>query len=480
MSFSKKRLIALVVIGVLIIICIVLGITYSFMRPINETSSITSVNLESCANITLTDTGESIDLENTYPMSRNRALQTTPYTFTISSTCETYVGFNLYLVTLSSNTLPDSSIHYIITEQDSKEALAEGILSEATNALSDFETHELDELNNGINGNYGTIYNIFSGDIPYQGEISYDLYLYIDGTVTNETMGQTFSAGVAVKSYEREPDPTSLALDISLGNIVINEGSTENTLYVSGGGLSEQIEIDNTLPIVITGTTEQSGIDIYGGTSNITLKNVSITGALYNGIFRLLNDSVVNLNIEGENTLDTAESGIGILVSRDTSLTISGAGVLNVTGDTGIGTAQANSSPAGTIIINSGTINATGTGAGAAIGGYGFNLIEINGGNITAISNDYGAGIGGAGNNNNLIPDLSNSEIRINGGTIYAKGGMLSAGIGAGGAGESVCVQSTAPNIYISDSANVTAIAGGVYNDHDTPPENIGSGGFSC
>lgn len=44
------------------------------MIPINETSSITSVSLNSCANITLTDTGESIDLENTYPMSRNRAL----------------------------------------------------------------------------------------------------------------------------------------------------------------------------------------------------------------------------------------------------------------------------------------------------------------------------------------------------------------------------------------------------------------------
>ena len=139
-NLSKKKIIALVVIGILIIICIVLGITYSFMKPINETSSITSVSLNSCANITLTDTGESIDLENSYPMSRNRALQTTPYTFSVSSTCETYVGFNLYLATLSSNALPDSSIHYMITEQGSKEALAEGILSEATNALSDFET----------------------------------------------------------------------------------------------------------------------------------------------------------------------------------------------------------------------------------------------------------------------------------------------------------------------------------------------------
>ena len=59
---KNTKIILLSIISVLIIITIVLGITYSFMRPINETSSITSVNLESCANITLTDTGESINL----------------------------------------------------------------------------------------------------------------------------------------------------------------------------------------------------------------------------------------------------------------------------------------------------------------------------------------------------------------------------------------------------------------------------------
>lgn len=56
MSFSKKKIIALVVIGVLIVICIVLGITYAFMRPINDTSSITSVSLNSCAHIQILGT----------------------------------------------------------------------------------------------------------------------------------------------------------------------------------------------------------------------------------------------------------------------------------------------------------------------------------------------------------------------------------------------------------------------------------------
>ena len=199
---KNTKIILLSIISVLIIITIVLGITYSFMRPINETSSITSVNLESCANITLTDTGESINLSNSYPMTKNRAFETTPYTFSVSSSCEGDTGFNLYLATLNTNTLSDSSIHYIITEHGNKNVIVEGILSEATNGVSDFQDYELNELNNGINGTYGSIYRLHSSGINYNTEVTYDLYLYIDESVTNETMGQTFSAGLAVKASD--------------------------------------------------------------------------------------------------------------------------------------------------------------------------------------------------------------------------------------------------------------------------------------
>ena len=199
---KNTKIILLSIISVLIIITIVLGITYSFMRPINETSSITSVKLESCANITLTDTGESINLSNSYPMTKNRAFETTPYTFSVSSSCTDGSGFNLYLATLNTNTLPDNSIHYIITEHGNKNVITEGILSEATNGLSDFQDYELNELNNGINGTYGSIYRLHSSGINYNTEVTYDLYLYIDESVTNETMGQTFSAGLAVKASD--------------------------------------------------------------------------------------------------------------------------------------------------------------------------------------------------------------------------------------------------------------------------------------
>ena len=211
---------------------IVLSVTYAFMRPVLETSSITSIDIKSCATITLEDNGESINLNNTHPMSKNRALQTTPYTFTVSSTCESYVGFNLYLATLNTNTLDAANIHYIITNNGSKEVLSEGILSDATNALSDFNSDEQEQLNNGINGTFSNVYKIYVGNIPYQGEASYDLYLYVDGEVTDAaTMGKTFTGGVAVKAIDREKTFAEYIIDD-----VYTEDGVNDLYYHDGVG----------------------------------------------------------------------------------------------------------------------------------------------------------------------------------------------------------------------------------------------------
>ena len=232
----RTRIILLSVISILIVVTIVLGVTYSFMQANIDSSSVTEVSLSSCAKITLSDTEASIDLSNTSPISKNRALETTPYTFTVTSSCESYVGFNLYLATLNTNTLVDSSVHYIITKQDSKDILAEGILSEATNALSEFTAEEQTQLNNGIKGTFGTIYRLYNDSIPLQGEVSYDLYLYIDSEVTDaSTMGKTFNAGIAVKSYDREADPTTLA-DYIINEVYTTDG--DNGLYYHDADLA--------------------------------------------------------------------------------------------------------------------------------------------------------------------------------------------------------------------------------------------------
>ncbi len=241
---NKKKLIILGVLSVLIILVLVLGITRAFMKPIEETSSITEVSLSSCAKIRLTGTN-SINLSNSYPMSRNKGLQTTPYSFTVSSSCDTTVGFNLYIATLNTNTLDASEIHYIVTNKGSKDALVEGVLSNALEDSSSFSDSEKTELNTGLHGTFSKIYKIHNESIPLSGSKDYDLYLFIDENSTNTSQGKTFNAGVAIKSYDREPDPLTIADYCNNGDNLAsciktfgNQGSEISNIYIHNSSLT--------------------------------------------------------------------------------------------------------------------------------------------------------------------------------------------------------------------------------------------------
>ena len=208
---KSTKIMILSLVSVIFVLLLVLGITKAFMKPIEQGGNITEVSLNSCAKIKLTSTSN-VNLSSSYPMSRNKGLQTTPYKFTVTSYCDSYVGFNLYVATLSTNTIDAKYVRYILTETGTKNVIQEGILSSATNGVSDFTDTEKTELNTGLKGTYGSIYKIHSENIPLKGTKSFDIYLFLDGDVAdNSTMGKTFKAGVAVKSYDRDPDPPTLA-----------------------------------------------------------------------------------------------------------------------------------------------------------------------------------------------------------------------------------------------------------------------------
>ena len=204
---KNTRVIILSVLAVLIVIVLSIGITTAFMKPVEQGGNLTEISLSSCAKIKLTGTS-SVNLSNSYSMSRNRGLQTTPYSLTGTSYCDSYVGFNLYIATLNTNTLTDENIHYILTEKGSKTAVVEGILSSATDGSSDFSDTDKTELNTGLKGTYSKIYKIHNTKVALKGNKQYDLYLFVDESSTNTSMNKTFKAGVAVKAYDREKDQT--------------------------------------------------------------------------------------------------------------------------------------------------------------------------------------------------------------------------------------------------------------------------------
>ena len=203
--------------------------------------------------------------------------------------------------------------------------------------------------------------------------------------------------------------------------------NTEEWMKVTIGGVVYEITVTDTgSEITVTGeTTSWEDGKTYKVTSDVTIATrISVNGN-------------VTLNLGEGKTLTASQ---GIEVSEGNTLTIEGSGTLNATGAeiahsnwtkkyrSGIGADKV-----GTIIINGGTINATGYSWAAGIGGDSYNSsggsITINGGIINATGQGGGAGIGG-GNNG-----AAAGSIVINGGQVTATAKAGGAGIGSGDGG---------------------------------------------
>ena len=244
---NNKKIIILVILTIIIILIISIMVTSAFMKPIDNGENLTSLSLSSCAKIKLAETS-SIDISNSYPISRNKGLQTTPYSFTVTSYCDSYVGFNMYIAILEDSAIDLKKIHYILTNKESKTALQEGLLSDLEEDTS-FSESEKVELRTSIKGNFSKIYKLFTGKIPLKGNREYDLYLFIDENATNEIMGKTFKGGVAIKSYDRE-------VGVSVDEVCA-EGDNLNNCVTR---LSDLFGSDETLIYHHNGTLE-NGID---------------------------------------------------------------------------------------------------------------------------------------------------------------------------------------------------------------------------
>ena len=126
----------LVIIVVLIVLLVVIGASYAYMQNRVESQELTNVDLKTCAKIQLLDSdSEVINMTNTYPMDDKFGLETPSYEFTVSSSCETYVGVSIYLTSLKSNTIEDEYIKYALKDE-SGTILKTGLLNSLTNVTN--------------------------------------------------------------------------------------------------------------------------------------------------------------------------------------------------------------------------------------------------------------------------------------------------------------------------------------------------------
>jgi hypothetical protein len=270
--------------------------------------------------------------------------------------------------------------------------------------------------------------------------------------------------------------------NINSGSVTIRTAGNYR-IYGTGTPVSNNILIDRNV----------------SGIVSITLDNVSIdmtalgSGSMDAFGMLCLTNTNVRLTLVGTNTIKGGGAGCAAITVRSSStltfteqstgsLTAIGGDAAGLSG-AGIGAGSYMSNPDhGTIIINGGTITATGGTNSAGIGGslyynafsgagYATNSssgnIIINGGTVTATGGTYGAGIGSGGGY--LPSDGDSGTVIITGGTVTATGGngaadgsiLGGAGIGGGSAGSCGSVFISGGTVTASGGRGSAGIGGG-------------------
>ena len=225
-----------------------------------------------------------------------------------------------------------------------------------------------------------------------------------------------------------------------LSDFRIYEGAVARSVTAVTGGFLVELAPDSADMVLaegdmLTGTGGTNTHVMIANGATVTLYDVAIdaTDQSWAGITCLGSATIV---LAGTNSVQGSRHYSGIYVPSGQTLVIRGDGSLSATGGdggAGIGAGHDSTNSCGNIVIEGGTVTATGVNCGAGIGGSYYascGNITIEGGTVTATGGDDGAGIGGGYH-------ASCGNITIEGGTVTATGGDDAAGIGCGSSGSS-------------------------------------------
>ena len=165
----KKRTKYLIIVGVLLTIALMTGVSYALW---NKTFTQTGNNkvLSDCFQMSFTeDTNSFVNLENTYPIRDEDGSKLKPYTFTVENKCGSNVEYRINLETTKNTTMPEEYIKVMLNSNI--KVLTENPLGSVT-------------IPNGRNS-----YEIESGMISGNSSISKSIRVWMDERVTQSDPG---------------------------------------------------------------------------------------------------------------------------------------------------------------------------------------------------------------------------------------------------------------------------------------------------
>ena len=238
----KKKKVLIIVISIVLILSII-GISYAIWT-LNLSQKGFNKIAGSCFSLSLTNEKNNINLVNAYPITNEEGKKLTPYSFTITNTCDLFASYTVNLEILENNTLP---IKYI---------------SSMINNESVIKLSELEDAKTTINGSV-TSKILAKGSLGSGDSVDYNLRLWMSEDVTPEdtdAMNKNFKSKVVVTASVSNYSPVEQGYTTLANAILANEYQTTPEISKQKIAAKQAVDFSKTAPILIWSETKTSGL----------------------------------------------------------------------------------------------------------------------------------------------------------------------------------------------------------------------------
>ena len=229
---NKKKI--LIIMGILIVLLGTIGISYAYWILTYTQTGVNKV-AASCFSLSLTNEKNNINLSNAYPILDEDGKKLTPYSFTITNTCDLFASYTVNLEMLEDNTMPLKYINSMLN-------------NESVTKLS-----ALEDAKTTIDGAVASK-TLVKGALGAGDSVDYNLRLWIaeDVTVENtDAMNTLFTSKVVVIGSVSNYSPVEQGYTTLADAILANEYQTTPEISKQKIAAKQTVDFSKTAPILI-------------------------------------------------------------------------------------------------------------------------------------------------------------------------------------------------------------------------------------
>ena len=256
---KKKRTILY---GLLVTVLVLIGVTYAYYRITKTQTNSNVIGTRTCLDTTLTEETSEIVLSDAFPINDEDGLKQSPFTFTLTNNCDSYVKVTIALV---SEYRTSTNTAYLKDNYVKSNLSTKGTNDGSSVILSTLSLGEVDTNTQG--------YVLKTTGLKNKEAKSFDLRLWLDSETTNEQgLNKTWKGKIVVSVVAAEYVPT-------LSEAILANNEVKAPLTVPGKEVSAHTKDDVESATSSVSTTYQAYYITYGTGYEANGTNFNLTGA---------------------------------------------------------------------------------------------------------------------------------------------------------------------------------------------------------